>query len=104
MNLVEDRGMTLGFRPEHFRPAEGAAPGAFRTPFRIDNVEYLGADRLLYGELGGRFAGRTAFSRLAAHVAAPRVGDTLDFVVEEGKARFFDSTGRRAGPRTPETG
>ena len=105
MNLVEDRGLTLGFRPEHFRPAEGAAPGAFRTPFRIDNVEYLGADRLLYGELGGRFAGRTAFSRLAAHVAAPRVGDTLDFVVEDGKARFFDpATGRRAAPRTPERG
>ncbi|HZI67040.1 MAG TPA: ABC transporter ATP-binding protein [Thermoanaerobaculia bacterium] len=91
MNLIDDGRVTIGFRPEHFRPADAAAPGALRTPFRVDNVEYLGADRLLHGELGGRFAGRTAFSRLASHVAAPRVGDTLDFVVEEGRVRFFDA-------------
>ena len=105
MNLIEDGGVTIGFRPEHFRPADAAAPGAFRTPFRVDNVEYLGADRLLHGELGGRFAGRTAFSRLAAYLPAPRVGDTLDFVVEEGRVRFFDpATGERTGPRAPGTG
>ena len=98
MNLIDDGGVTLGFRPEHFRPAEGAAPGAFRTPFRVDHVEYLGADRLVHGELLGRFAGRTAFSRLAAHVAAPRVGETLDFVVESGKVRSFDPV---TGERTP---
>jgi multiple sugar transport system ATP-binding protein len=99
MNLIADGSVTVGFRPEHFRPAAGAGTGAFRTSFRVDNVEYLGADRLLHGELLGRFAGRTAFSRLAAHVAAPRVGDTLDFVVEEGKVRTFDSA---SGERKPD--
>jgi multiple sugar transport system ATP-binding protein len=98
MNLIADGSVTVGFRPEHFRPAAGAGPGAFRASFRVDNVEYLGADRLLHGELLGRFAGRTAFSRLAAHVAAPRVGDTLDFAVEEGKVRTFDTT---SGERKP---
>ncbi len=96
MNLIEDGDVTLGFRPEHFRPADDSAPGALRAPFRIDNVEYLGADRLLHGELGGRFAGRPVFSRLAAYLPAPRVGDIRDFLVEVGRLKFFDSaTGER---------
>src|SRR5213078_4385786 len=54
MNLVEHRGGLLGFRPEHFLPREmldGAALS--ELPFRIDRMEYLGSERILYGALDG---------------------------------------------------
>ncbi len=96
MNLVEDGSVTIGFRPEHFRPGDGGGATAFRAPFSIGHVEYLGADRLLYGELGGRFAGKTAFSRLPSYLPAPDVGSTREFVVGEGEVKLFDTaTGRR---------
>jgi multiple sugar transport system ATP-binding protein len=96
MNLLPDGPVTLGFRPEHFRPADGGEANELTAPFTVENVEYLGADRLLHGTLGGRFAGRTVFSRLPSYRPAPAVGATREFVVEEGTLRLFDSaTGER---------
>ncbi|HEY6065995.1 MAG TPA: ABC transporter ATP-binding protein [Thermoanaerobaculia bacterium] len=96
MNLIENGPETIGFRPEHFRPADVGEREELKAPFTIENVEYLGADRLLYGTLGGRFAGRTVFSRLPSYRPAPPVGETREFVVEEGKLRLFDgATGTR---------
>ncbi|HSE62385.1 MAG TPA: ATP-binding cassette domain-containing protein [Thermoanaerobaculia bacterium] len=96
MNLMEDGAVTVGFRPEHFRPADGGEREELRAPFTIEHIEYLGADRLLYGSLGGRFAGRTAFSRLPSYRSAPAVGTTLDFVVEAGGLKLFETaSGKR---------
>jgi multiple sugar transport system ATP-binding protein len=92
MNLIDDGGVTIGFRPEHFRPAEAGPGEELRAPFTVENVEYLGADRLLYGSLGGRFSGRSAFSRLPSYGPAPATGSTQDFVVERGQLKTFDST------------
>ena len=33
-------------------------------PFRVTRVEYLGADRLLYGTLGGAFSDQKVIARL----------------------------------------
>jgi multiple sugar transport system ATP-binding protein len=55
MNLVPDpaAGDLLGFRPEHFQPAPSGGPdGVARFPFHVHRLEYLGAERLLYGEVG----------------------------------------------------
>src|SRR5579863_3546664 len=50
MNLLDMKEVTVGFRPESFLPAAvipGAAQVGFR--FRVNYVEYLGAERVLYG-------------------------------------------------------
>src|SRR5262245_55391438 len=54
MNLVERDGGSLGFRPEAFLPKEllnGSA--VMEMPFRVDRMEYLGSERILYGGLEG---------------------------------------------------
>src|SRR3989337_2274732 len=54
MNLVEhDETTVFGFRPEHFLPLSTfAAPEAgFTYHLRVRQVEHLGADRLVYGQL-----------------------------------------------------
>ena len=92
MNLVEDGATILGFRPEHFRPSDGASTdSAERFSFRVEHVEYLGADRLVYGTLEGRFAGKEAISRLPSYLPEPAVGRACDFVVEKGHLRYFDA-------------
>src|SRR5450432_3429546 len=52
MNLVEIGEAVVGFRPEHFVPAEFPSTGA-RVPFsfRVESQEYLGSERILYGRL-----------------------------------------------------
>src|SRR5262249_56939462 len=50
MNLIEDGKTYLGFRPEAFLPIEVEPAGDNVTfPFRITRIEYLGAERLVYG-------------------------------------------------------
>src|SRR6266852_4467286 len=50
MNLIEDGKTWIGFRPEAFLPKEVEANGDnVGFAFRITRIEYLGADRLVYG-------------------------------------------------------
>ena len=102
MNLVENGDVLVGFRPEHFLPREaheGAAP--VKLPFRITRVEYLGADRLVYGVLEGRFADAKAIAKLPSTVStAITPGRTYDFAVREKDFKFFvKATGLRTTPR-----
>src|SRR5262249_24861338 len=59
MNLIARNGCHLGFRPEHFLPRamihNGVHNGAPITEFsfRVDRAEYLGSERIVYGELEG---------------------------------------------------
>ena len=55
MNLLEHDKVIVGFRPEHFRPATAARPGV-HIPFcfRLNLVEFLGSESILYGALGRR--------------------------------------------------
>jgi multiple sugar transport system ATP-binding protein len=102
MNLIErDHGL-LGFRPEHFLPREmldGAALA--ELPFRIDCMEYLGSERILYGVLDGMAAKREVTAKLPAHVplAGIRAGEWHPFAVRKTELRFFDRDGRRTADR-----
>src|SRR6516165_6538251 len=54
MNLVAWNGGHLGFRPEHFLPREMIDNGVVTEfSFRVDRAEYLGSERIVYGELEG---------------------------------------------------
>jgi multiple sugar transport system ATP-binding protein len=115
MNLVEVGDVVVGFRPEHFFPVAQLAGRAampedlraaehegpyFPLSFRISNEEYLGAERILYGQLeGGRFHQKKAVSRLSAtHGARFEKGSVYAFAVIEQRLKFFD---REKGVRVP---
>jgi multiple sugar transport system ATP-binding protein len=98
MNLVEHHDGLLGFRPEHFLPRE-MLDGAVLSelPFRIDRMEYLGSERILYGALDGFQAKREVTAKLPAHVplSGIRAGEWHRFAVREAELRYFDRDGRR---------
>ena len=79
--------LLLGVRPEH---ATAAADG--RWPLTVEMVEMLGAERLVYGRLGG-----AAFTlRVDAMLAAPRPGALLHLAVAAPQLHWFDpKTGQR---------
>ncbi len=95
MNLVQHQDYILGFRPEHFLP-KGTQNGAAKRvtlSFRVTRVEYLGADRLLYGTLGGSFADQKVIARLPSTVTATIEAEKVyDFTVEEKELKFFDGS------------
>ncbi|HET9902276.1 MAG TPA: ABC transporter ATP-binding protein [Xanthobacteraceae bacterium] len=98
MNLVEDGATYLGFRPEAFLP-RGVETGEdlVTFPFRITRVEYLGADRLVYGVLEGRTPEAHVISKIPTNIRTEvAAGDVHDFVVRRRDIDRFDrSTGRR---------
>jgi multiple sugar transport system ATP-binding protein len=101
MNLIENDGVIVGFRPEHFRIAEEVKDSAKVTfQFRIENVEYLGAEFILSGILaGGRADGRKVIARLLMGQGF-EVGATHAFAVPERHLKFFDkTTEKRVEPR-----
>ena len=80
--------LTLGVRPEH---AELTTTGK-AWPLRVEMLEMLGAERLVYGRLGA--AGFTL--RLDATLPPPRAGDAVGLAVEPQHLHWFDSaTGQR---------
>jgi multiple sugar transport system ATP-binding protein len=100
MNLVQADGVLMGFRPEHFLPAEAAdsANGRTTLAFRVTRVEYLGADRLLYGVTEGNFGEPKVVARLPSTVPVPiEAGRVYPFAIRDTQLRFFDpATGLRA--------
>jgi len=93
MNLMEMDGMIVGFRPEHFRVAEDVKDSAKVTfKFRVENVEYLGAEFILAGFLeGGKMDGKKVIARLLLGHSF-EIGTTYDFAVAERHLKFFDRT------------
>jgi multiple sugar transport system ATP-binding protein len=98
MNLIDDGATWLGFRPEAFLP-NGVEPGGDNVAFsfRISRIEYLGADRLVYGVIEGRTPEAHVISKIPTnvrtHIAA---GQLYDFVLRrEDIVRFDRDSGRR---------
>jgi multiple sugar transport system ATP-binding protein len=98
MNLIEDGKTWIGFRPEAFLPKEVEPSGDnVDFAFRITRIEYLGADRLVYGLIDGRTPETRLISKIPTnirtHIDAGRV---YDFIVRrQDIARFDREDGRR---------
>src|SRR6476659_3130672 len=93
MNLIENDGVIVGFRPEHFRLAEDIKESEKLTfKFRVENVEYLGAEFILSGLLmGGKAEGKKVIARLLLGHSY-EVGTTYDFAISARQLKFFDQT------------
>src|SRR2546422_5186181 len=101
MNLIENGDVIVGFRPEHFRLAQSVGDAqrvAFN--FRVENVEYLGAEYILSGSLAdGRLEGKKVIARLLLGHSI-EAGTTYPFAVPEHHLKFFDrATEKRLEPR-----
>ncbi len=97
MNLIPDGPSLVGFRPENAFPLtdETAADAASTVTYTFDAIreEYLGSEKLVYGEVGGV----RAVARMAANDALPGdIGDSVVFGVKRSDIRVFD---RESGVR-----
>lgn len=96
MNLIEKNDSIIGFRPEHFLPAEihNHQGDLVTFDFRVKRVEYLGADRLLYGVLAdnhGSSDTTTIIAKLPFNVAVSiQPGELYNFAVPARELKFFD--------------
>jgi sn-glycerol 3-phosphate transport system ATP-binding protein len=83
----------LGLRPEHAAIGDAAGAGD-GWPLRVQVVEMLGAERLVYGHLG-----QAAFTlRMDAMLPAPRPGDSVNLAAPAERLHWFDpQTLRRIG-------
>ncbi len=104
MNLLEHGGALLGFRPETFMPAAAVegSEGIVTFPFEVTYQELLGAERLVYGNVGEKCCARHVVSRLPGSLTLPiEAGKTYPFAVATRDLRRFDSSSglcaRRAG-------
>jgi multiple sugar transport system ATP-binding protein len=101
MNLLDQdqEEILLGFRPETFLPAnlvEGSE-GVATYPFEVTYLENLGAERLVYGNVGEKSHARHVVSRLPGSVTVSiEAGKTYPFAVATRDLRFFD---RKSGLR-----
>ncbi len=100
MNLLEHDEFLFGFRPEHFLPKEVAGPeGGTRLTYHVSRIEFLGSERYLYGHVRGFSEDTKVIAMLPSTVTLPvRRDEDHEFVVVEGKTRFFD---KETGLRTP---
>jgi len=99
MNLIESEDLIIGFRPEHFRLAEDMKEtDKVSFKFRVENVEYLGAEFILAGFLvGGKADGKKVIARLLLGHSF-EVGATYDFAVPALQLKFFDRTTEKKVP------
>ena len=106
MNLVALPDVILGFRPEHFLPAERlpaqATAEALTIPFEVTRVEFLGAEEVLYGIIRKGGQEYKVTSRFPANMPMTfQEGKTYPFAVLREHLRFFDvHTGKRTTPLT----
>jgi len=100
MNLVKWNGGYLGFRPENFLPKQMIQNGAVTDfSFRVDRVEYLGSERIVYGQLDGLESPLEITAKLPpAHVPLEYIqsGEWHPFAVRSSQLCYFDEEGKRA--------
>ena len=80
--------LVLGLRPEHVELSQGGGAG---WPLRVEALEMLGAERLVYGRLGeAQF-----IVRIDATLTAPHVGDTVSLRAAPARLHWFDAATQR---------
>jgi len=99
MNILPRDTFTYGFRPENFLPETVTTKDEACQNLRyyVKRVEYLGADRLLYGYVAGQGEDTLILAKLPSNVRVPiDVDANYEFAVPKSAIRFFDNhTGER---------
>ena len=103
MNFFERGDALVGFRPEQILPkaAYNTREPLVHVWFRVDRVENLGADRLLYGILRDLAPDVKMIINLPFTVHLPVTeGQAYEFSIQQKDLKFFDkASGLRIPPR-----
>ena len=76
--------LIMGVRPEHTALSRNGAAG---WPMKVEALEMLGAERLVYGNVGG-----VLFTvRIDATVTPPKAGDTVSLQASPDQIHWFDA-------------
>ncbi len=81
--------LILGVRPEHVELHAQDATG--RWPLQVEMVEMLGAERIVYGRLGGAADAALFMLRIDGTLVPPRVGATVWVGAAAAQLHWFDS-------------
>ena len=107
MNLIPRGDEWIGFRPENFHLApDGGVDSSTSLSFKLTSIreEYLGSEKLVYGELEGE---RTV-ARMAANADVPAAeGGEVTLFVDNADLRVFDRESglrKESAPATIATG
>ena len=101
MNFFERGDVIVGFRPEQMLPkaAYSTQEPLVDLWFRVDRVENLGSDRLLYGSLRDYAPDVRMIVNLPFTVHLPVVeGQAYEFSIKKNDLKFFD---KQTGLRVP---
>lgn len=103
MNLIPDGPRLVGFRPENFHPVKDGemVDATSHQGYEMQSIreEYLGSEKLVYGEVGGV----KTVARVAANEQLPgEFGANVTFAVHRRDIRVFDrESGKRVEDHTP---
>lgn len=95
MNLIPDGERLIGFRPESLIPRDASFDAVNGVEFTLSNIrlEYLGSEKLVYGEINGT----RAVSRLpASQPLDVEEGGSLEVMVRIPTLRIFDTASGNA--------
>jgi len=84
MRAPRDGELILGLRPEH---AELRPAGTEGWPFKVEMIEMLGAERLVYGSIGDSLF----TARIDGMLASPKVGEALTLHMDADRLHWFDA-------------
>ena len=86
---ARDGDVILGLRPEHTALVGAAEPGSW--PLKVEVVEMLGAERLVYGRLGS-----AAFTmRIDGTLPPPKAGSTVALRPDASRLHWFDAASKQ---------
>ena len=90
MNLLKNgpgarKGATMGIRPEHLDIGTESNQG---WGMQVDNVELLGAERLVYGRVGDE----SLIVQIEESAPSPVRGTTIQVTPREDRVHWFDTT------------
>ncbi|MBK5108355.1 MAG: ABC transporter ATP-binding protein [Anaerolineales bacterium] len=104
MNILEMDDFLVGFRPEQFiLKTDADTMDQLQTfSFRVNRVEYLGADQLLYGNIEGYSRDYNVVAKFSSESTNDiKAGNIYGFGVKRDQLRFFDKeTGLRIDARS----
>ncbi len=81
---ARDGELIMGLRPEH---ADLRAAGSEGWPFKVEMIEMLGAERLVYGSIGD-----SLFTvRIDGMRAPPHIGDVMTLHMDADRLHWFDA-------------
>jgi len=99
MNLLDRGNHIEGFRPENFLHKDLQAKGVepVQYPFHVNRIEYLGNERIIYGNIEGQNHGVEYTARCSSHIIEPaiREGQLYPFTVHPKDLKYFNKSGER---------